>query len=137
MAKNLGCINWLGGVTSDGYGNVTINGRQTTAHRAEWIKHFGEIPADMFVLHTCDNPRCINIRHLWLGTHTDNMRDMRAKGRNVSGHTKLTQAQVEEIRNIWKDGTHKQTEIAKMFNIGKSTVSTIISRKLSYSKDLI
>lgn len=51
------------------------------ANRAMWLAHHGEIPKGFFVCHSCDNPKCINIKHLWLGTPKENTRDAMAKGR--------------------------------------------------------
>lgn len=86
---NSGCFIWLGATNPDGYGNVRVGSRtdgtrrQLKAHRAAWSAFVGEIPDGVHVLHRCDNPACINPEHLFLGTHTDNMRDMVAKGRAV------------------------------------------------------
>jgi hypothetical protein len=55
--------------------------REMLAHRLAWQQRFGEIPAGLMVMHACDNPACINIDHLLLGSHTDNMRDMWSKDR--------------------------------------------------------
>jgi HNH endonuclease len=76
-----GCIEFRGRLNACGYGVLRINGRSTLAHRAAHELHVGPIPDGLQVLHTCDNPACINPDHLWLGTHTDNMRDMASKGR--------------------------------------------------------
>lgn len=74
-----GCIEWAGCVDSFGYGRV---GRgQIPAHRVSYMLTKGEI-GDYLVCHSCDNPRCVNPDHLWLGTQTDNMRDMVRKGRH-------------------------------------------------------
>ena len=76
-----GCIEFVGARTSAGYGNVWYDGRNWGAHRLTWFLVHGPIPEGMFVMHICDNPPCINIDHLMLGTPGDNSRDMARKGR--------------------------------------------------------
>lgn len=78
-----GCWNWLRGVKQADrpYGVTYWNGRKVKAHRLAWQFQHGSIPEGMHVLHRCDNPRCVRPDHLFLGTHLDNMRDMRSKGR--------------------------------------------------------
>ena len=71
------CWLWEGCIDRRGYGRI---GRER-AHRRMWQSCHGPIPAGMFVCHTCDNPPCVRPDHLFLGTHTDNMRDMVSKGR--------------------------------------------------------
>ena len=66
----------------DGYGDVFRNKKHILAHRWEYMQHYGAIPEGMHVLHKCDNPSCINIDHLFLGTHADNMQDKISKGRD-------------------------------------------------------
>lgn len=76
------CIIWNGTKWAQGrYGKTKINGRSTSAHRAAWIKKYGEIPKGLVVCHKCDNGLCINIDHLFLGTMKENMRDCIEKGR--------------------------------------------------------
>ena len=74
------CIEYEGRKNHAGYGHLgrTIDGVRKTflAHRYFWEKEHGPIPDGMFVCHHCDNPPCINIDHLFLGTPKDNMRDM-------------------------------------------------------------
>lgn len=80
------CIEWTGSKNQLGYGMVYFEapwGRTcTTAHRKYWELTKGEIPAGMQVNHRCDNRACINPNHMFLGTQTDNIRDMMAKRRD-------------------------------------------------------
>lgn len=82
--KGTECWEWQGNVTLNGYGEITINGI-VGAHRIAYSLIKGDIPDGMFVCHTCDNRRCANPEHLFLGTHRDNMRDMWSKGRARPG----------------------------------------------------
>lgn len=75
-----GCWLWIGATVTCGYGIWVAHGERN-AHRGSWVMHNGPIPKGMHVLHKCDNPGCVNPDHLRLGTHQDNMRDLREKGR--------------------------------------------------------
>jgi hypothetical protein len=97
---NTGCWLWLGApVDWKGYGRFYRDGAAVLAHRAAWGLFRGE-PADLRVLHKCDNPACVNPDHLFLGTQLDNIRDRDAKGRwNTS-------AANEASTRMWRSRTH-------------------------------
>jgi hypothetical protein len=79
---NSGCWLWLGAVAPYNYGQFWL-GRLVRCHRLVYETLVAPVPADAKVCHRCDNPNCCNPDHLWLGSHSDNMRDMFAKGRMV------------------------------------------------------
>jgi len=103
VQKGEGCWLWTAVVNSDGYGHFRKqHGGEVYAHRFSYEIHHGPIPEGMHVLHSCDNTRCVNPAHLSLGTHSENMADMKAKGRHTHGAknkwAKLTTEQVREIK---------------------------------------
>lgn len=75
------CWEWTGPLLHNGYGRFHINGKQVKAHRASYEEHKGPIPEGLLVCHACDNRKCINPEHLWLGTAKDNAVDRQLKGR--------------------------------------------------------
>lgn len=81
---NSGCLLWEGATARYGYGHVRRGGKYISLHRLVWEETHGPIPGGLHVLHRCDVPACVNIDHLFLGTHFDNMRDIVAKGRHTS-----------------------------------------------------
>jgi len=80
-----GCHEWQGAINAAGYGQVKRDGKMLMVHRLMYEMRVGPIPDWAFVLHYCDNRRCANPEHLFLGTHQDNMDDMVAKGRQARG----------------------------------------------------
>jgi hypothetical protein len=123
------CVVWSGRLNQHGYGVQDVDGRSFYAHRLAWIAEHGAIPDGMVVMHKCDNPPCVNVTHLRLGTRTENSADMVAKGRSQKGeaHTqaRLTEAQVREIRGMHAVGyTHEA--IATKFGVTRSAVQHIV-----------
>lgn len=102
------CIEWSGRRMPSGYGRV---GGQRYAHRVAWESAHGPIPQGMSVLHRCDNPSCINIEHLFIGTQRDNMADCVSKGRHKyvahygesNGNAKLTSSDVSDFRRRYTE----------------------------------
>lgn len=98
---------------------------QARAHRVSWELHQGPLRPEQHVLHSCDNPLCVNPNHLFLGDQSSNMKDKVAKNRQNRGHThgrrKLTESQAIAIR----DDKRPQSVIAKEYGISVATVSNI------------
>lgn len=80
-----GCWLWQMHRNRLGYGSLVFERKNWMAHRLAWVVMNGRIPEGLFVCHVCDEPSCINPAHLFLGTHTENQRDMVAKNRHSKG----------------------------------------------------
>jgi hypothetical protein len=137
------CWLWTGNTRSDGYGTLCVNGKKTAAHRLSWILAHGEIPkGDGFhgtcVLHTCDNRKCVNPAHLFLGTQADNLGDMTQKGRALHPrndtsfragerhpNARLSETQVIAIRS----DPRIEIQIARAYGVGLMTINHIRHRR--------
>ncbi len=95
------CWIWTASLSKSGYGAFSDSGKYVRAHRYSWELHNGPIPDGLCVLHKSDTRSCVNPEHLWLGTHDDNVKDMRAKGRQCRGENhgraKLTEVPARAI----------------------------------------
>ena len=83
-----GCREWRGAKNENGYGRIWDGERLVYAHRAMWEVEHGPIPLGMSICHKCDNPRCIDLEHLFCATHMENMRDSVVKQRRKNGAAK-------------------------------------------------
>lgn len=131
---NSGCWLWLGAVMENGYG-VSSNRAPDRAshtelvHRQSYRAFKGAIPEGMQIMHKCDVRSCVNPDHLQVGTHLENMADMRAKGRQPkcdrrgchNGRAKLDDARALEI---WLS-EHRPAIIAKIYGVSRCTVNDI------------
>jgi len=120
-----GCWLWTGSTKTGTYGAFSVKNFPRFAHRVSWELHRGDIPEGMFVCHSCDTPACVNPDHLFLGTHRDNMKDMRRKSRFPHGeqhpNSKLTEDQVIAIR----DDNRSHVTIAGDYGVHQVHISRI------------
>ena len=127
------CWPFTGGCNHARYGRVRYQRHRWIAHRLAWTLTNSPIPRDMFVLHRCDNPPCCNPAHLFLGTQTDNMQDMTAKGRGKfgerNGRAKLTSEDVRTMRHLYFAERKTQHELAKFFCVSLVSAKRIVNRK--------
>jgi hypothetical protein len=135
-----GCWVWTACKDKNGYGQVGFNGKVIRAHRASFEITYGKLGVlgghhGMCVLHSCDNPPCVNPDHLWTGTNHENILDKVKKGRAKVGigerqHlSKLTTALVLEIRNSYVPRKVSHRKLAAIYNIDKQTVARVLNRK--------
>ena len=136
------CWEWQGNRLSSGYGRMYIKRRTVRAHRVAYELRNGVIPTGLFVCHKCDNPACVNVAHLFLGTPQENSRDMVRKKRQASGNknasrryperrpkgethykAKLTDGQVRAIRQM--RGQIPQHVLADQYNVSRSLINQI------------
>lgn len=133
------CIKTLQPINSAGYGQEYYDGALRGAHRVAYCRA-NKISIDSIkgktILHTCDNPTCVNPEHLVLGTQTDNMRDKVAKGRANAAkgeaipNSVLTPAIVLELRAKAAKGIYSYRELGEMFNISRGTAYNAVTKKL-------
>jgi len=130
------CWEWMAGCHKEGYGQFRFNHKQQLAHRVSWQLTNGPIPDGMFVCHTCDNRKCVNPSHCFLGTHQDNMTDMVTKNRQsnakgeANGQAKLTENEVAAIRGLYAYSRYfTQQKLGELFEVSQMTISYIINNQ--------
>jgi hypothetical protein len=120
-----GCWVWQG-ACCNGYGVLRRGptGKPALCHRLMYEHAYGPIPAGWVVMHTCDNPRCVNPDHLKAGTQRENVIDMHQKGRG--GRSVLAAEEVQEIRRLHASGVGMD-RLSSMYDIGNYTVQSVLS----------
>ena len=152
-----GCWNWIGRKNAYGYGLISgeINGKRYArkgvailAHRVSWIIFKGDIPeSESFhgtvVMHICDNRKCVNPNHLRLGTQSDNVKDMVAKGRKVVGEWQKRKG-IDHFRSAFKNQSDidlicatvgKTKELAEKYGVNVCTIKDIRRRNGVFVED--
>lgn len=148
------CWEWVGAgaKTKHGYGRINVDGRMRQVTHIAWeLTHGNPPPAELVMRHICDNPLCVNPRHLLLGTRSDSIVNAIARGRFKFNLTpegrylnlqegrrfsdefnparKLTQDEVDEIRSRYKEGNILQRELAVEYGVTRSNIGLIVRGK--------
>jgi hypothetical protein len=148
-----GCWVWDGALSEKGYGQLWLDNKIRLAHRISYQMHQGEEAGKLFVCHRCDNPKCVNPEHLFLGTAKDNALDMHRKGRaNIpsragenhwskrlidsraagerNGLAKLTEKDVRGIVAEYEAGGTSQRKMAEKYGLHENTIFKLVNKRL-------
>lgn len=123
-----GCWEWIGNLNAWGYGRLNYKSQHFAAHRYSYEYFHGQIPDNIYVCHKCDNPKCVNPDHLFLGDAKSNMADKVRKGRHV-GSRKLSADDVKEIRNLLYSNSATRRELSIRFDVGRTCIDDVFNRK--------
>lgn len=128
------CWLWTASIRA-GYGVIRIEGKLQSSHRISYSLFVCDVPKNFLVCHKCDVRRCVNPKHLFLGTYRDNMLDSMKKGRKILrgeelGNAKLKRKEVDKMRDDYKKKPRAFRFFAEEYNVSKSTIRDVISRKI-------
>jgi hypothetical protein len=126
------CWEWSGGKSSNKYGELKLLNRSSIgAHVFSYMLHKGAIEPGMFIIHSCNNPGCVNPNHLRQGTQVDNMQDRIAAGRYLHGDqvpgSKLTWEKVREIRAKYIPIKISTRRLAREYGVSQTMIRVILN----------
>jgi len=120
------CYEWQGALDKDNYGVIWFNNKSWRVHRLIWVIYNGNIPKEMCICHKCDNPKCININHLFIGTTQENTKDRDNKNRQAKWDkhifTKLNPIQIKEIKKLHFEDGISYRKLAEKYNVCYATI---------------
>jgi hypothetical protein len=130
------CWDWIGSLEPHGYGQILDHRRLVKAHRVSWEIHNGPVPDRLCVCHHCDNRRCVNPAHLYVGTRKDNNRDRGARKRGresrdigeLHHNARFTEAEVRAIIAMLEAG-YSQGEVGRFFGVRQTTIGRFANRQ--------
>lgn len=131
--KKSDCWEWIGALHhATGYGQFWFENKMWQAHRVSYIFCYGRFHLNLHVLHKCDNRKCVNPKHLFLGTDLDNARDCVQKGRKVTLYgnqvstSKLTLQNVKRIKRLERDGKLVKRKEARKLGVSDTLIRYIV-----------
>jgi hypothetical protein len=130
------CWIWQGSKSESGYGRINIRPRIQRAHRVSYEVFVGPIPDGAEIMHSCDNPACVNPEHLSPGTHRQNMEDAASKGRmaRLKGQENPSASLCDsQVAYIFSDPSkHKRgyiSRMARLYDVSRTTIRDILTRR--------
>jgi len=116
------CQDWNRSRHRQGYGRLNQKGKDRYAHRQAWIDENGPIPEGSVILHKCDNPSCVNVDHLRIGTQSDNIADRVKKDRSAKGLSNARTKATPDVINTIMRSRLSSRKLASLLGISHTTV---------------